>query len=125
MSDDVTSGGNALKFYALVRRNIRMTSLSRKGKMYQTHALPFLLQSAVLWRYLDRKLTRKYFPIQIPLALHVIVEAQKQGAETIGVNTKHLLLLQPDCGEQALSLVDTLIRSGSLDVVVLDNASVP
>ncbi|KAL4325539.1 hypothetical protein GQ457_11G017310 [Hibiscus cannabinus] len=71
------------------------------------------------------------------LALHVIAEAQKQGgycvfvdaehaldpalAQTIGVNTENLLLSQPDCGEQALSLVDTLIRSGSVDVVVVDS----
>ncbi|KAE9448819.1 hypothetical protein C3L33_19305, partial [Rhododendron williamsianum] len=59
------------------------------------------------------------------LALHVIAEAQKQGAlaEAIGVNTQNLLLSQPDCGEQALSLVDTLIRSGSVDVVVVDSVS--
>ncbi|XP_039033411.1 DNA repair protein recA homolog 3, mitochondrial-like isoform X2 [Hibiscus syriacus] len=73
------------------------------------------------------------------LALHVIAEAQKQGgycvfvdaehaldpalAETIGVKTENLLLSQPDCGEQALSLVDTLIRSGSVDVVVVDSVA--
>ncbi|PHT82532.1 Protein RecA [Capsicum annuum] len=73
------------------------------------------------------------------LALHVIAEAQKQGgyccfvdaehalnptlAETIGVNTANLLLSQPDCGEQALSLVDTIIRSGSVDVVVVDSVA--
>ncbi|MED6185092.1 hypothetical protein PIB30_118159 [Stylosanthes scabra] len=73
------------------------------------------------------------------LALHVIAEAQKLGgycafidaehaldkslAESIGVNTENLLLSQPDCGEQALSLVDTLIRSGSLDVIVVDSVS--
>ncbi|XAR67151.1 ATP diphosphatase [Bertholletia excelsa] len=73
------------------------------------------------------------------LALHVIAEAQKQGgycvfvdaehaldpalAQTIGVNTDNLLLSQPDCGEQALSLVDTLIRSGSVDVVVVDSVA--
>lgn len=73
------------------------------------------------------------------LALHVIAEAQKLGgycafidaehaldpalAEAIGVNTENLLLSQPDCGEQALSLVDTLIRSGSLDVVVVDSVA--
>ncbi|KAK8706958.1 hypothetical protein V6N13_058029 [Hibiscus sabdariffa] len=71
------------------------------------------------------------------LALHVIAEAQKQGgccafvdaehaldcalARTIGVNTDNLLLSQPDSGEQALSQVDTLIRSGSVDVVVVDS----
>ncbi|XVE70615.1 hypothetical protein DITRI_Ditri10aG0085700 [Diplodiscus trichospermus] len=73
------------------------------------------------------------------LALHIIAEAQKHGgycvfvdaehaldpalAETIGVNTENLLLSQPDCGEQALSLVDTLIRSGSVDVVVVDSVA--
>ncbi|XP_057467281.1 DNA repair protein recA homolog 3, mitochondrial isoform X1 [Actinidia eriantha] len=73
------------------------------------------------------------------LALHVIAEAQKQGgycvfidaehaldpalAEAIGVNTENLLLSQPDCGEQALSLVDTLIRSGSIDVIVVDSVA--
>ncbi|KAG6411653.1 hypothetical protein SASPL_129737 [Salvia splendens] len=73
------------------------------------------------------------------LALHLIAEAQKQGgycafidaehalnpslAESIGVNTQNLLISQPDCGEQALSLVDTLIRSGSIDVVVVDSVS--
>ncbi|XP_047337764.1 DNA repair protein recA homolog 3, mitochondrial isoform X2 [Impatiens glandulifera] len=73
------------------------------------------------------------------LALHVIAESQKQGgccvfvdaehaldpalAESIGVNTENLLLSQPDCGEQALSLVDTLIRSGSVDVVVVDSVA--
>ncbi|KAI3991880.1 hypothetical protein MKX01_012825 [Papaver californicum] len=71
------------------------------------------------------------------LALHVIAEAQKQGgvcaffhaghaldqglAEAIGVNTQNLLLSQPDSCEQALSLVDTLIRSGSVKVVVVDS----
>lgn len=44
-------------------------------------------------------------------------------AQTIGVKTDKLLLSQPDCGEQALSLVDTLIRSGSVDVVVVDSVS--
>lgn len=44
-------------------------------------------------------------------------------AESIGVNTHNLLLSQPDCGEQALSLVDTLIRSGSVDVIVVDSVS--
>ncbi|KAJ4959684.1 hypothetical protein NE237_019594 [Protea cynaroides] len=73
------------------------------------------------------------------LALHVIAESQKHGgycvfvdaehaldpklAEAIGVKTENLLLSQPDCGEQALSLVDTLIRSGSVDVVVVDSVA--
>ncbi|XP_059633128.1 DNA repair protein recA homolog 3, mitochondrial-like [Cornus florida] len=73
------------------------------------------------------------------ISLHVIAESQKQGgqcvfvdaehaldpalARALGVNTNKLLLSQPDCGEQALSLVDTLIRSGSVDVVVVDSVA--
>lgn len=73
------------------------------------------------------------------LGLHVIAESQKSGgycvfidaehaldasmAEALGVNTKNLLLAQPDCGEQALGLVDTFIRSGSVDVVVVDSVA--
>jgi recombination protein RecA len=57
----------------------------------------------------------------------VFVDAEhaldKTLAESIGVNTQNLLLSQPDCGEQALSLVDTLIRSGSIDVIVVDSVS--
>lgn len=73
------------------------------------------------------------------LALHVIAEAQKTGgycvfidaehaldpsfAEALGVHTEDLLLAQPDCGEQALSLTDTFIRSGSIDVIVVDSVA--
>jgi len=57
----------------------------------------------------------------------VFVDAEhaldKTLAESIGVNTANLLFSQPDCGEQALSLVDTLIRSGSVDVIVVDSVS--
>ena len=73
------------------------------------------------------------------LALHVIAEAQKRGgqaafvdaehaldptrAETIGVNLDDLLLSQPDSGEQALEITETLVRSGALDVVVVDSVA--
>lgn len=73
------------------------------------------------------------------LALHVIAEAQKKGgqcafvdaehaldperAETIGVDLDDLLLSQPDTGEQALEITETLIRSGALDVIVVDSVA--
>ena len=73
------------------------------------------------------------------LALHVIAEAQKKGgqcafvdaehaldpawAEVIGVNLDDLLLSQPDTGEQALEITETLIRSGALDVIVVDSVA--
>jgi recombination protein RecA len=73
------------------------------------------------------------------LALHVIAEAQKKGgqcafvdaehaldpsrAEIIGVNLDDLLMSQPDTGEQALEITETLIRSGALDVIVVDSVA--
>jgi recombination protein RecA len=73
------------------------------------------------------------------LALHIIAEAQKMGgtaafvdaehaldparAESIGVNLDELLISQPDTGEQALEIVETLVRSGAIDVVVIDSVA--
>ena len=73
------------------------------------------------------------------LALHVIAEAQKLGgaaafvdaehaldpvrAEAIGVDLNELLVSQPDTGEQALEIVESLIRSGAIDVVVIDSVA--
>jgi recombination protein RecA len=73
------------------------------------------------------------------LALHVIAEAQKAGglaafidaehaldptyAEAIGVDIENLYFSQPDNGEQALEIADTLVRSGALDVVVVDSVA--
>lgn len=73
------------------------------------------------------------------LALHIIAEAQKMGgtaafvdvehaidpmyAKRIGVNMEHLLISQPDTGEQALEIVETLVRSSAIDVVVIDSVA--
>ncbi|KKW13794.1 MAG: Protein RecA [Parcubacteria group bacterium GW2011_GWA2_50_10] len=73
------------------------------------------------------------------LALHIISEAQKKGgvgafidaehaldpdyAKRIGVNIEDLLISQPDSGEQALQIVETLLRSGEIDVVVIDSVA--
>ncbi|MCX7928595.1 MAG: recombinase RecA [Patescibacteria group bacterium] len=73
------------------------------------------------------------------LALSVIAEAQKRGgqaafvdaehaldperAEVLGVNLDDLLLSQPDTGEQALEITETLVRSGALDVIVVDSVA--
>jgi recombination protein RecA len=73
------------------------------------------------------------------LTLHAIAEAQKQGgvcafvdaehaldinyARQLGVRTDDLLVSQPDCGEQGLAIVDTLVRSGSLDIIVVDSVA--
>jgi len=73
------------------------------------------------------------------LALHIVAEAQKKGgigayidaehaldvvyAKNIGVNTDELLISQPDTGEQALEIAETLVRSGALDVLVVDSVA--
>ena len=73
------------------------------------------------------------------LALHMIAEAQKAGgiaafidaehafdrfyAEKLGVDTQNLLVSQPDHGEQALEIADSLIRSAAIDVVVIDSVA--
>ena len=73
------------------------------------------------------------------LALHVIAEAQRTGgacafidaehaldvgyARKLGVRTEELLLSQPDHGEQALEITDTLVRSGAVDVIVIDSVA--
>jgi recombination protein RecA len=73
------------------------------------------------------------------LALHTVAEAQKKGgicafvdaehaldpiyARKLGVNLDDLLISQPDAGEQALEIVDTLVRSGAVDIVVVDSVA--
>ncbi len=73
------------------------------------------------------------------MAMHVVAEAQRNGgicayidaehamdpvyAANIGVDIDELLISQPDTGEQALEIADTLIRSGALDVVVIDSVA--
>lgn len=73
------------------------------------------------------------------LALHAIAEAQKQGgiaafidaehafdrfyAQKLGVDTENLLISQPDNGEQALEITENLIRSGAIDIIVIDSVA--
>jgi len=73
------------------------------------------------------------------LALHAVAECQKAGgiaafvdaehaldpvyASALGVDTDNLLISQPDFGEQALEIIDTLVRSGAVDIVVLDSVA--
>ena len=73
------------------------------------------------------------------LALHIIAEAQRMGgiaayvdaehaldplyASRLGVNLEELLISQPDTGEQALEIVDTLVRSSAIDVIVIDSVA--
>ena len=73
------------------------------------------------------------------LTLHIVAEAQKKGgvcafvdaehaldpiyAKKLGVNIDELLISQPDTGEQALEIADTLVRSGAIDVIIIDSVA--
>src|SRR3989344_141374 len=73
------------------------------------------------------------------LALHIVAEAQKKGgicafvdaehaldpdyAKRLGVATEDLLISQPDTGEQALEIIESLVRSGKIDVIVVDSVA--
>ncbi|MDA8895180.1 recombinase RecA [Flavobacteriales bacterium] len=73
------------------------------------------------------------------LAIHAIAEAQKAGgiaafidaehafdrfyAENLGVNIEELIIAQPDSGEQALEITDNLIRSGAVDIIIIDSVA--
>ena len=73
------------------------------------------------------------------LALHIVAEAQKAGgyaafidaehamdpqySQKLGVNLEEILVSQPDTGEQALEITETLVRSGALDVIVIDSVA--
>ena len=73
------------------------------------------------------------------LALHVVAEAQKEGGEAafidaehaldpvyakkLGVDIDNLIVSQPDTGEQALEITESLVRSGALDVIVVDSVA--
>ncbi|MCL4109220.1 UNVERIFIED_CONTAM: hypothetical protein GTU68_062988 [Idotea baltica] len=58
------------------------------------------------------------------LAIHAIAECQQKAyAEALGVDTENLLISQPDNGEQALEITENLIRSGAIDIIVIDSVA--
>lgn len=73
------------------------------------------------------------------VALHCVAEVQKQGgiagfidaehaldpvyAKNIGVDIDNLYISQPDCGEQALEITETMVRSGAVDIVIVDSVA--
>ena len=89
---------------------------------------------AVSWKCTDRNLRGK-----TTLTLHVVASAQKAGGEAafidaehaldpvyakaLGVDVDRLLVSQPDTGEQALEITEALVRSGAVDVVVVDSVA--
>jgi recombination protein RecA len=95
-----------------------------------------------LYRFTSNRIVEVYGPEasgKTTVALHVVAECQKAGgtavfidaehaldpvySAAIGVNMEALYVAQPDSGEQALDIVETLVRSGSVDVVVVDSVA--
>lgn len=120
--------------------------LGEKGAVKKVDAIPtgsIALDIALGIGGLPRgRITEIYGPEasgKTSLVLHVLAEAQKRGgtvalvdaehamdptwAELIGVNLDELLISQPDTGEQALEIVETLVRSGAIDVVAVDSVA--
>ncbi len=117
------------------------SSQSLKVEVIPTGAVPLDLALGV--GGLPRgRITEVYGPEasgKTTICLHVIAEAQKKGgtaafidaehaldptrAESIGVNLDELLISQPDTGEQALEITETLIRSNAVDVIVVDSVA--
>ena len=120
--------------------------LGEKGAVKKTDAIPtgsIALDIALGIGGLPRgRIVEIYGPEasgKTSLVLHVLAEAQKKGgtaalvdaehaldpawAEKIGVNLDDLLVSQPDTGEQALEIVETLVRSGAIDVIAVDSVA--
>ena len=95
-----------------------------------------------LVEYLSGRIIEVYGPEssgKTTVALHMVAEAQKRGgiagfidaehaldpvyAKNIGVNIDELYISQPDCGEQALEILETMVRSGALDIVIVDSVA--
>jgi recombination protein RecA len=120
--------------------------LGEKGDKFTVEAIPtgsIALDLALgIGGFPRGRITEIYGPEasgKTTLALHCIAEAQRQGgtaafvdaehaldparADAIGVKLNDLYISQPDTGEQALEIVETLIRSGALDVIVIDSVA--
>lgn len=120
--------------------------LGAKGKLLDVKVIPtgaFPLDLALGVGGIPRgRITEIYGPEasgKTTMALHIVAEAQKEGgvaafidaehaldpvyARNLGVKTEELLISQPDTGEQALEIAETLVRSGAVDVVVIDSVA--
>ncbi|RLD96056.1 MAG: recombinase RecA [Aquificota bacterium] len=120
--------------------------LGDKGRLLDVRVIPtgaFPLDLALGVGGIPRgRITEIYGPEasgKTTLALHVVAEAQREGgvaafidaehaldpvyARKLGVKTEDLLISQPDTGEQALEIAETLVRSGAVDVVVIDSVA--
>lgn len=131
-----------------IQRQFGKGSIMRLGE-YEVEAIPAIPTGAIsldialgIGGLPKGRVTEIYGPEssgKTTLALHVVAEAQKRGgtaafidaehaldtgyAERLGVNIDNLLVSQPDYGEQALEIAEILIRSGGVDVIVIDSVA--
>ena len=131
-----------------IHRQFGKGSIMRLG-MHETEKIPVIPSGALsldialgVGGYPKGRITEIYGPEssgKTTLALHAIAEAQKRGgsaafidaehaldtsyAERLGVKVDELLVSQPDYGEQALEIAEILIRSGGIDVIVIDSVA--
>ena len=143
--DKATSVDNAI---SQIQRQFGKGSIMRLGA-HETERIPVIPSGALsldialgVGGYPKGRITEIYGPEssgKTTLALHAIAEAQKRGgaaafidaehaldtayAERLGVNVDELLVSQPDFGEQALEIAEILIRSGGIDVIVIDSVA--
>src|SRR5579864_7740180 len=126
-----------------IERNFGKGSIMRLGKNMQAMDIDTVSTGALGIGGLPRgRVVEIYGPEssgKTTLALHCLAEAQKKGgicafidaehaldpiyARKLGVNVDDLLISQPDAGEQALEIADTLVRSGAVDVLVIDSVA--
>ncbi|SHO50211.1 recombinase RecA [Desulfopila aestuarii] len=143
--DKVNSVDNAIN---QIQRQFGKGSIMRLGA-HETEKIPVIPTGALsldvalgVGGFPKGRITEIYGPEssgKTTLALHVVAEAQKRGgtaafidaehaldtsyAQRLGVNVDDLLISQPDFGEQALEIAEILIRSGGVDVIVIDSVA--
>ncbi len=132
-----------------IEKNFGKGSIMRLGDSNQMHAIETISTGALSLDlalggggYPKGRITEVYGPEssgKTTLTLHAIAESQRKGgtcafidvehaldpvyAQNLGVDTDSLLLSQPDYGEQALEIAETLVRSGAIDLIIIDSVA--
>ncbi|MGL1932079.1 MAG: recombinase RecA [Desulfotalea sp.] len=148
MAAPKSKAGSVDSAISQIQRQFGKGSIMRLGE-YEVEPLPVISSGAIsldialgIGGLPKGRVTEIYGPEssgKTTLALHVVAEAQKLGgtaafidaehaldtayAERLGVNIDNLLVSQPDFGEQALEIAEILIRSGGVDVIVIDSVA--
>ena len=150
MTRDVEDKRKALELaLTQIERSHGKGSIMRYGERPNIEGVPVIPSGALsldlalgVWGYPRGRVVEVFGPEasgKTTLALHAVAEAQRQGGtaayidaehavdpnytKNLGVNLDALLISQPDTGEQALDIVETLVRSNALDIIVIDSVA--